>query len=90
MTNSKLLFSISILGLTALTAVVFIISRLLLINQPEVEGIVSIIWTIAFIVALYKIVMYFFAPKGTSTQLQRQNLLGALSFRYQSKQPVFN
>jgi hypothetical protein len=84
MSNTKLLFTISIFGLTALTAVVFVLSRLVLVNQPEVEGIVSIIWTIAFIVALYKILGYFFATKETSHRQQRQNLLGALSFLFET------
>jgi hypothetical protein len=84
MPNAKLLFTGSILGLTALTAVIFIISRLLLANQPEVEGIVSIIWTIAFIVSLYKIMVYFNSAKGMPAQQQRQNLFGALSFLFET------
>jgi hypothetical protein len=84
MPNAKLLFTGSILGLTALTAVVFIISRLLLANQPDIEGIVSIIWTVAFIVGLYKILVYFNAAKGTTPQQQRHNLYGALSFLFET------
>jgi len=84
MSNTKLLFTGSIFGLTALTAILFVISRLLLVNQPDVEGIVSIIWTVAFIVALYKILVHFFGAKGVSPQQQRQNLLGALTFLFET------
>ena len=84
MPNSKLIFTGSIFGLTVLTAIIFIVSRLLLANQPEVEGVVSIIWSIAFIVALFKILTYFFAAKGTAPQQQRQNLLASLSFLFET------
>src|SRR5689334_13720177 len=84
MVNNKLLFTISILGLTALTAVVFVISRLLLANQPDIDGAVSIIWTIALVVALYKILVYCFGAKDMSPQQQRQNMLGALTFLFET------
>src|SRR6185436_14656471 len=84
MPNTKLLFTGSILSLTALTAIIFVISRLLFANQPEVEGVVSIIWTIAFVVALYKILVHFFAAKELPAQQQRQNLLSALTFLFET------
>ena len=84
MPNTKLLFTASIFGLTGLTAGIFVLSRILLADQPDIEGIVSIIWTVAVVFALYKLLVYFFAPKGASPQQQRQNMFGALSFLFET------
>jgi hypothetical protein len=80
MKNGNLLFLLAIIGITFLTAITFVGARLLFNDQPDIENIFSMIWTVGMLVALYKIIRYLFPAKKPGEIVARQDMYGALVF----------
>jgi hypothetical protein len=80
MKKGNLLFLLAIVGITFLTAITFIGARLLFAEQPEIENVFSLIWTVAMLVALYKIMRHLFPAKKPGEVVARQDMYGALVF----------
>ena len=88
MQNTKLPFTLTVAGLAILSAVILIMSRFLLADQPQIEDVLSFIWIAALAIVLYKLLVYFFSPHATtSTETsaadQRKNLYGTLNFMFE-------
>jgi drug/metabolite transporter (DMT)-like permease len=80
MKNGNLLFLLALVGITILTTITFVGARLIFADQPEIENVFSLIWTVAMLFALYKIIRYLFPAKKPGEVVARQDMYGALVF----------
>src|SRR5438270_156576 len=78
--NSNALFALIVLGLMMLTAVTFIGNRLLFANQPDIENVFSIIWTVVLGVILYRLMLYIAPTKNPTRAEWRRNFYGGMIF----------
>jgi hypothetical protein len=69
-----------LVGVIVLGGAMFVANRMLFINQPGVENVVSIILTIALGVILYKLLAHTMAPKNSTRREVRRNLYGSAIF----------
>jgi hypothetical protein len=64
--SALVLFVTVMIDLTILIGVTLVADRVLFANQPGLENVFSIIWTIAFGVALYRLMLYTARTKKTA------------------------
>src|SRR5436305_2070059 len=74
------LLVIALVGMIILTSVLFIANHLLFASQPDIENILSIVWTIALAVVMYRLLRYTTPAKTGVPAEWRRNLYGGLIF----------
>lgn len=79
MKNSALLVII-LVGMTMLTAATFIANHVLFASQPDIENILSIIWTVALAVVMYRLLLYMAPTKNATRAEWRRNFYGGMVF----------
>jgi hypothetical protein len=80
MRKTNLLFIAAMGGLVILGAITLVINRLLFGNQPAVEDVLSIVWSVVLCIIAYKMLRYIFPARGASKQEWQRNVYGALLF----------
>jgi hypothetical protein len=78
--KNSILVAIIIVALTILSAITFVANRLLFADQPDLQNVISIIWTIALGAVLYRALLYAAPTKNVERQEWRQNFYGGLVF----------
>src|SRR5437016_10793941 len=75
------LLVIALVGMIILTAVLFIANHLLFASQPDIENILSIVWTITLAVVMYRLLRYTASPAKAGAPAEwRRNFYGGLIF----------
>jgi hypothetical protein len=80
MKTSSSLFAVALCGITFLGAAMFIANRLLFANQPGIENVFSVIWTVVLGIILYRLLLHAVGPKNTSRRERQRNLYSSLIF----------
>ncbi|SRR5258706_11521189 len=80
MKNSSSLFAVALCGITILGAAMFVANRLLFANQPGIENVFSLIWTVVLGIILYRLLLHSVGPKNTSHRERQRNLYSSLIF----------
>jgi hypothetical protein len=83
MKNHNVLFTVAICGFTVLSAVLFIVNRVIFSTQPGVENVFSIIWTVVLGIVLFRLMQYSFKPKTVSKQELKRNMYGSVIFLFE-------
>ncbi len=77
---NKVPLVVAILGLTILTAVLFVTTQVVFWDQPDVQNLFSIIWTIALVVLIY---WFLWRGRTTGDASNRLNLYAVIRFMFE-------
>ncbi len=75
--TTKVPFALAVFGLMILAAILFVVTQLVFRDQPDVQKIFSLIWTVALGVLLYRLLVTRRSEQG---QVKRTDLYGLMRF----------
>jgi hypothetical protein len=80
MKNPNVLVAVGLCAMVLLGAVVFVANRVVFAQQPAIENVFSIIWSVILFAVLYRLLAVALRSKTGSRQEWRRNLYGSFIF----------